>query len=805
MSEHISSFEQDEEHEQLSSDDMAILQAFEERDDWATGPLQAYSTSPSTHEEDIQQGQTSDDLDLVMMTFFAELDDDTGHMRHALSQLEQDDTLDMSRFVTIRRIAHKIRGTAGTVNCDAMATIASIMEDTAEQTIQHNIFPLVGISILVQSVHALELTLLHLLDTGQESREPLTNLESELAQLNTEPVSPSPSQSTQARPQTGIAEPVPDAPGHLALSLDAIASLHVDESRFRQLASHSEQLVELNTPLEDAQAQLQDALRELHTAQVRLQQQTSTLDRLSSTSPYALDNTTDHTLSSLVTHVLNRTTLHTKEQYAVPGPHTESSHSIHKTKRPLLSNPRLVKIDEEWDELEIMRYSGVNETLRALSEAISHVSFASSRVQGAYKHLEQVLQTYVSHVGSVRNNALSLRLTPVMVLTEQLQQVVATNSSQQAQDISFEATGESVELDITILEVLMQPLLHLLQTCLADISTTVTPARDKPYQCWLHAQSTGNEVLLELGFSMQVQGGALERVQNALRQVDGTLTIQRNTRGGVSFLLQLPRTQGTIRGLLVRVADQQVIIPFSQVQYIDDEKHAQLDIVYHLHRLLDIESNGKDTAQQRTTPILVLPKGTSQLVAGIVVDEVIADIEVVVKPLATYLQRPGITSAVVDGKGNVQLFLNLPELVRHYNTVLRHALPEQHATSRKPITPKVLIADDSLSMRQSLLNTLQRAHFETREANDGMEALEQLTKEPPDVFLLDMEMPNLSGYDVLSIMYLYHELQNVKVIMLTSRASEKHKRHALELGAHAYLTKPCSSEVLLKTIRSLLP
>jgi chemosensory pili system protein ChpA (sensor histidine kinase/response regulator) len=74
----------------------------------------------------------------------------------------------------------------------------------------------------------------------------------------------------------------------------------------------------------------------------------------------------------------------------------------------------------------------------------------------------------------------------------------------------------------------------------------------------------------------------------------------------------------------------------------------------------------------------------------------------------------------------------------------------------------------------------------------------------PDALLLDIEMPNLNGYDVLSMMRVHPELAQVKTIILTSRTSEKHQARALELGALAYLTKPCPQDVLLETIQSLL-
>ncbi len=55
------------------------------------------------------------------------------------------------------------------------------------------------------------------------------------------------------------------------------------------------------------------------------------------------------------------------------------------------------------------------------------------------------------------------------------------------------------------------------------------------------------------------------------------------------------------------------------------------------------------------------------MVVGVTIDEVVDDVELVIKPLAPHLQRPGITGAAIDGKGKVLLMVDLPELVRHHS------------------------------------------------------------------------------------------------------------------------------------------
>ncbi len=152
------------------------------------------------------------------------------------------------------------------------------------------------------------------------------------------------------------------------------------------------------------------------------------------------------------------------------------------------------------------------------------------------------------------------------------------------------------------------------------------------------------------------------------------------------------------------------------------------------------------------------------------------------------------------------LLVDLHGLLMHTGPV-KHAhgpegLQREGSLSQKRWT--VLIADDSVYIRQSVLQVLTHAGYDVLEARDGLEALERLLSSSIDVLLLDIEMPNLNGYELLNIIRANPQFARLKVIMLTSRSSEKHRHHAQELGSHAYLTKPCPQDVLLATIQSVL-
>ncbi len=762
------------EDEPMSADDLAILQAFDAMETWQHTETSLFPFSPG-HDAEFSHED-------MLLLFASEMDEDIGHMKDALSQLEQGDTLDETRFTVLRRAAHKIRGTAGAMECHAMASIARHIEEVIAQITTGVLLPLIGLNVLVQAVLALEVTLQDLLTHGHESDVSLRTLEHELEQfsLALEPSYPEKNPITSPLPQEAERTDHEQAPQEYP---PLPPSISVEAQRFERLLRLSEQFAETRTPLENAQEQVDVALRELHVSQGRLQQLEHTLTDLARPLP-SPQHGPHLPASSLIERMLKEAT---------------SSHNNALQRHALKRRPHLLKAYEnaEWDALELDSYSERDTTIAALRDAIAQVTIANTHVQRAYAQLYEVTQRYMQRATDVHTHLHLLRLTPLNILIPHLQHVLETY----APDVLFEVTGEATEVDQDILDKLLMPLSTLLHTCIVAIQQT--GEGHEAQRIWFHANALGNEVTLEIGFSMAVQGGALETVQPMMQQVRGTIELQRNAEDSVSFFLRFPRSQGTVRGLLVRVGDQQVVLPFSQVQSVSDEQHQKTDIVYHLHKLLDFPY--EPDPQRRVTPLIILPQGRSRLVAGILVDEVVSDVTVIVKPLAPYLQRPGVAGTVLDGKGHVLLLLNIPALLKHYTMTRRHTLPgDSGAVKARRTQHLVLIADDSTLLRRSLTQTLEHAHYATSEACDGLEALDLLTHNPPDVFLLDMEMPNLNGYDLLSIMHIYPELSDVKIIMLTSRTPEKYKQRALELGAHAYLTKPCPRDVLLETIEGVL-
>src|SRR5580700_5202320 len=102
----------------------------------------------------------------------------------------------------------------------------------------------------------------------------------------------------------------------------------------------------------------------------------------------------------------------------------------------------------------------------------------------------------------------------------------------------------------------------------------------------------------------------------------------------------------------------------------------------------------------------------------------------------------------------------------------------------------ILVVDDEQGLRASLTRMLQRDGMEVVEASDGQTALEALEAVRPAVVLLDIEMPGLSGLEVLDRIHQTPRLSAIPVIMLTGRSTRSDIVEGLSRGAYDYLTKP---------------
>ncbi len=165
--------------------------------------------------------------------------------------------------------------------------------------------------------------------------------------------------------------------------------------------------------------------------------------------------------------------------------------------------------------------------------------------------------------------------------------------------------------------------------------------------------------------------------------------------------------------------------------------------------------------------------------------------------------------------GNLLLSDQLRILLNHLASVTEKTLDREE--SETPETPearaapgaqnakkRILVVEDSSTTRKVISITLGQKGYEIIEARDGLEALSRLNEEKPDLILLDIILPKMDGYKILSVIKNNEGFRKIPVIMLTSRDSFMSKVKGKLAGSAAYLTKPFAPEKLVETIEKYI-
>lgn len=117
---------------------------------------------------------------------------------------------------------------------------------------------------------------------------------------------------------------------------------------------------------------------------------------------------------------------------------------------------------------------------------------------------------------------------------------------------------------------------------------------------------------------------------------------------------------------------------------------------------------------------------------------------------------------------------------------------------------KVLVVDDEPNIALSLKFLMEQAGFAVETASDGQQTLDAIAHSPPDLILLDINMPKLNGYQVCEAVRANADWQHIRIIMLTAKGRDIEREKGLALGADDYVTKPFATREVVDKVRGLL-
>ncbi len=319
------------------------------------------------------------------------------------------------------------------------------------------------------------------------------------------------------------------------------------------------------------------------------------------------------------------------------------------------------------------------------------------------------------------------------------------------------------------------------------------------------------EFLLLPGFTMRDKvteisgrGVGLDVVQNMVKGVRGNVRIANQPGRGMRFQLQLPLTLSVLRTLLFEVGSEPYAIPLSQITRTLKLPRDKVEVLEGRHHFsLDGQQIGLVTAHQVLgcgaprdchDELAVLVVGDRAARYGIVVDRFLGERELVVQKLDARLGKiRDIAAGSIMEDGSPVLILDVEDLLCSIEKLVSSGRLHQVRAGSAEISgrsgKRVLIVDDSLTVRELQRKLLAGEGYETEVAVDGMDGWNALQSGPYDLVITDVDMPRVDGIELATLIKRDPRFASIPVVIVSYKDREEDRLRGLEAGADYYLTK----------------
>jgi two-component system sensor histidine kinase and response regulator WspE len=333
------------------------------------------------------------------------------------------------------------------------------------------------------------------------------------------------------------------------------------------------------------------------------------------------------------------------------------------------------------------------------------------------------------------------------------------------------------------------------------------------------------EFLLLPGFSTASQvtdvsgrGVGLDVVHSMVHAVGGTIRIETELGKGSTFVLQLPITLSVIRAVVVDVAGERYALPHNRIDRLvrvspdalrSLENRVYLEIdgqnvgLVSARQVLELETNDQTAAELQ---IVLFSNHGEQY--GLAVDGFLGEQDLVVRPLDPRLGKvPDISAAAILDDGSPILILDVDDIRRSIERLLQGRLQriDHMAGAVKAQKRRVLVVDDSLTVREVQRQMLANAGYDVVTAVDGVDGWNTLREQPFDLIISDIDMPRMNGFQFIEQLRGDARFQSVPVVIVSYKDRPEDRQRGLAVGANYYLTKSSfHDERLLEAVRDLL-
>jgi two-component system chemotaxis sensor kinase CheA len=471
--------------------------------------------------------------------------------------------------------------------------------------------------------------------------------------------------------------------------------------------------------------------------------------------------------------------------------------------------------------------------------------------------LHQVMNRDTLRLGMVssglQDSVRRMRMLPFHTIVLALQRAVRDAARSEGKQVEFCVQGSEVELDKKVLEMLKDPLLHLLRNAVTHgiESTERRLALGKPAagQVSIAVQQRGGEVrvmvsddgngfdlaalrtasarqggpilgedaspgdIISLAFlpgvttteqvtSLSGRGVGLDVVRRCLEAIQGRILVDSVLGKGVKIQLLVPTSVTMTRGLLVRTGSEHYMLPLLSVEKIID---LRADVIFTVEGQAAIRLDGRPLPLASLSAVLGRPEAdqhhpdklpavivcVAEQRVALLVDEVVTEQELAVLPLGKLLRRVrNVTGAALLGSGRPVIVLNPADLVKLAKSTNTKRLPLTRQDGAEVKPPTpILVVDDSITTRTLEKNILETAGFRVFTAIDGPDALKQLEEHPVELIVADIQMPQMDGFELTRQLRESADYRNLPIVLVTSLDSREDRERGLMAGADAYIVK----------------
>jgi two-component system chemotaxis sensor kinase CheA len=315
------------------------------------------------------------------------------------------------------------------------------------------------------------------------------------------------------------------------------------------------------------------------------------------------------------------------------------------------------------------------------------------------------------------------------------------------------------------------------------------------------------------------RGVGLDVVRDNVERLKGVLQIESAPGRGLTLRAQLPVSLATVRVLIIAANGCRYALPVEHVQFsrklelralypMEGRQTFSLDgqaiSVAWLIDLLGITASAPKSpslGSQSTSICVVLTVGEERF--GLMVDELLDELEVVLKPQGKLLKRVrNVSGATILDTGEVCMVLNPHDL---FKTLSKKSVAAVTVAKAIAVQKVLLLAEDSITTRTQEKRILEGAGYEVVTAVDGEDAYNKLGTRSFDAVVSDIEMPNMTGLALTEKIRSDRKYAELPIILVTSLASEEDQRRGLEAGANAYIAKPSfDQQTLLDCLARLI-